>query len=152
MPYSPEVTAFWKGYQSLVESVRPSLGADYVKLFYKGENKPEGSISLYFRPWVAHQPYIGYQTNMGRVVLYITNEVQIDTLESYLKATTDPLGEEYYTEKTSVDTMELYIKIPSIDISKGTFKDWEDVATLSYEKVVKLYKLVNKVFPGLPCR
>ncbi len=152
MPYSPVVTNFWKEYQIFVESLRPALGNDYVQLYYNGENKPEGSLSLYFRPWVAHEPWFGYQTNMGRAVLYITEKVQMDALESYLKANPDALGEEYCSEETGAETLELYISIPTIDIRTETFQYWKKTAELSYEKVVKLYKLANQVFPGLPFR
>ena len=155
--YSPEVTNFWRGYQRLVNDRSLAPGDDFIDLNYNGEEKPAGSFSLYFRPLnipgnLFDHPHIGYQTNRGEVVFYAPkiycNDDAMDLIESS-REDLESSGEKCTIETTRAGTVKLIIKITSIrTIETQTFQNNEDIAKLSYEKVIKLLKIARKAFPG----
>jgi hypothetical protein len=156
--YSPEVTAFWRGYKIFIDGLRHSLGSDFIALNYHNEYKPEGSISLYFPPWSIggspfDHPHIGYQTGRGEVVFYVPkpycdDDDAMNMIESSLREL-ERSGETCIIETTRTGTTKLIIKITPIDIRTQSFHECEDIAKLSYDKVVMLYRIARKAFPGL---
>ena len=155
--YSPEVTAFWEGYKIFIDGLRHSLGSDFIALNYDNEDKPEGSISLYFRAFnvagtLFDGPHIGYQTGRGEVVFYVPvmyrEKDAMTLIDSSYKELKDS-GEICTIETTRTGTTKLIIKITPIDIRTQSFHECEEIAGLSYKKVVKLFKIAKKAFPGL---
>ena len=158
--YSPEVTAFWEGYKIFIDGLRHSLGSDFIALNYDNEDKPEGSISLYFRAFnvagtLFDGPHIGYQTGRGEVVFYVPvmyrEKDAMTLIDSSYKELKDS-GEICFLDKTKEETVKLIISITPIDIKTKSFQEHKKIVELSYEKVVTLYKIAKKVFPGLGYR
>lgn len=158
---SPVVTNFWRQYQRLVNDRSFTLKDDFIDLNYNGNNKSTDALSLYFRPFdtpgtLFDGPHIGYQTNRGEVVFYVPrayrNENAMNVIEASCKDLNDA-GETCTIEPTGADTVKLIIEITPIKtIATQTFDANEAIAKLSYEKVVVLFRIAKKAFPGLPRR
>ncbi|NMA39532.1 MAG: hypothetical protein GX937_05080 [Lentisphaerae bacterium] len=159
MPYSPEVTAFWRGYKIFIDGLRHSLGSDFIALNYDNEDKPEGSISLYFRAFnvagtLFDGPHIGYQTGAREVVFYVPKPYcDDDDAMNMIKASCTDLnkaGERCsITVTKKAGTVKLIIEITPIDITRQPFQDCKKIVDCSYDKVVMLYRIARKAFPGL---
>ena len=158
--YSPEVTAFWRGYKIFIDGLRHSLRSDFIALNYDNEDKPENSISLYFRAFsvagtLFDGPHIGYQTGAGEVVFYVPKPYcdDVDAMNEIKASCTDlnKAGEKYsIKKKKKASTVKLIIEITPIVITRQPFQDCKKIVECSYEKVVKLYRISRKAFPGLP--